>query len=366
MHGMPLKLKVSFTQLQRANVREAMYQLFLSLGEAYAPVEAAPTTPVVIPSEPTKARAKRPRKAPVQMDYETFVAQLGEPSRRFLSLIEARGTLRASEALVALGLRQPRALGGIAGGLARWAPARGVELPYEAIEIEGERAWRWSNSVAPKEGGETMERSLQAAKAAPKAAARPEREAAPEPAAEPAPQPVAEEAPTPVAEPAPEPVIVEDLEGLLAALPNKSQRFMALLREHGSLPIARALSLLGLSRAHALNQVLTPIREMAPRFGVELAYETHSDHTGARTFGWPGAEIDEGPVHPSLRARSTEVKVELPRPDLPRREVPQKAEDAAAAGAVVARPAGRSPTGTVLPFKSKNKVGPGVRRRRRK
>ena len=43
----------------------------------------------------------------------------------------------------ALGLGDARAIGGITGALARWAPKKGVALPYRVDEDAEGRRWTW-------------------------------------------------------------------------------------------------------------------------------------------------------------------------------------------------------------------------------
>jgi hypothetical protein len=75
--------------------------------------------------------------------YHAFVRNLPPRSQAFLRLVEERGTVTIGEVMRALGLLQPKAMGGITGSIGRWAPVKQVPLPYEQLERDGERAWRW-------------------------------------------------------------------------------------------------------------------------------------------------------------------------------------------------------------------------------
>ena len=75
--------------------------------------------------------------------YDDFVANLPERSRQFLALVKSRGAVTISEAMDALDVSVPKAMGGITGSIGRWAPARGIDVPYENVTVDGERAWTW-------------------------------------------------------------------------------------------------------------------------------------------------------------------------------------------------------------------------------
>ena len=102
-----------------------------------AVVEAAP--------EPAAEAAPEPARAGDSLAdrYHAFVRNLPPRSQQFLQLVEERGTVTINEVMRALGLLQPKAMGGITGSIGRWAPAKKVPLPYEMTERDGERAWRW-------------------------------------------------------------------------------------------------------------------------------------------------------------------------------------------------------------------------------
>jgi hypothetical protein len=72
------------------------------------------------------------------------VANLPENSRRFLELLEKQGQLTVNEAVEKLNLPGPKAMGGLTGAMARWAPKQGIQIPYEAKEAaDGTRYWVW-------------------------------------------------------------------------------------------------------------------------------------------------------------------------------------------------------------------------------
>jgi hypothetical protein len=76
--------------------------------------------------------------------WRNYVANLPENSRRFLELLEKQGQLTVNEAVEKLNLPGPKAMGGLTGAMARWAPKQGIQIPYEAKEAaDGTRYWVW-------------------------------------------------------------------------------------------------------------------------------------------------------------------------------------------------------------------------------
>jgi hypothetical protein len=98
-----------------------------------------------------RSRPRRRRKPPIPAElpleqrYRIFVDSLPELSRNFLGLLEERGRLTPEEAQAALDIKTPKALGGLTGSIARWAPKRGVPVPFEAERGPGGgRVWHWA------------------------------------------------------------------------------------------------------------------------------------------------------------------------------------------------------------------------------
>jgi hypothetical protein len=130
--------------------------------------------------------------------YHAFVRNLPPRSQAFLRLVEERGTVTIGEVMRALGLLQPKAMGGITGSIGRWAPVKQVPLPYEQLERDGERAWRWIGIPGVTRGAHVpppKPRSAPAIVAEPETPPTPVRPA-PAPAR---PAPVAPKAPEPAA-----------------------------------------------------------------------------------------------------------------------------------------------------------------------
>ena len=185
-------IEIPIEALTRANVAKALTELTLALGGHAAAPAAAPkaAAPAVVVSEyvakaaadhlatpapkaapaptpapaaveaPAKRKGGRPPKAkPVVAaapapaaaasgsggeKWRNYVANLPENSRRFLELLEKQGQLTVNEAVEKLNLPGPKAMGGLTGAMARWAPKQGIQIPYEAKEAaDGTRYWVW-------------------------------------------------------------------------------------------------------------------------------------------------------------------------------------------------------------------------------
>ncbi len=149
---MSIKLDIDLDALRDPAVARALADLMVALGQGTsAPVSvraqfSAPAVAVAA-AEAAPRSARKSRRQMLRGDaaerYARFVAGLPERSQRFLDLVKTRGLVRMGEAMKALGVEIPKAMGGITGSIGRWAPERGVTVPYETISLEGERAWKW-------------------------------------------------------------------------------------------------------------------------------------------------------------------------------------------------------------------------------
>jgi hypothetical protein len=151
---MSIKLDIHLDALRDPVVAQALADLMTALGRgavtqppAPAPKASAPASRPVAAPKATKAAASSANDRRLPGDaaerYARFVAGLPERSQRFLDLVEQRGLLRMGEAMEILGVDIPKAMGGITGSIGRWAPERGVAVPYETLSVDGERAWKW-------------------------------------------------------------------------------------------------------------------------------------------------------------------------------------------------------------------------------
>ncbi len=228
-----------------------------------APIGSAPigssAVPAAAPWAP-EAASRAAVKPAVVVSYDDFYAGLPPRSQAFLDMVRDRGVARVGEVVTALSLTGPKAVGGITGAIGRWGPARGVELPYEAITLAGERAWRW----------------IAGGKPAPLPSARQLAEMAPIVAV---------------------PTEVDPIDRLLASLPDAPRRMLELVRRKGAVTMAEVLGELGMAKAAGIQSHLRTINEKAAQLGVPQPYERTSGETGESGFRWLAA-LDGGDVLP--------------------------------------------------------------------
>jgi hypothetical protein len=137
---MALQITVPLEHLRHPAVARAATALSMALHAAQAGDALEPASPRgAAPVEPAPATPA----APVSDAYRAFADGLPERSRRFLELLESRGTMTASEAKALLGLHSGKQLGGVTGAVSKWAPLRGVRVPFECTHFGRERGWRW-------------------------------------------------------------------------------------------------------------------------------------------------------------------------------------------------------------------------------
>ena len=171
-----IQIEIPNDALARPAVARALAELILALGgQSSATAVSVPTqvaAPVATPSSYSaaprprvsapkveKPRRKQVRKGKTELSpallsgtpeerWVRYVAGLPDNSRRFLALLEGQGRLTVSEAVEKLALPGPKAMGGLTGAMARWAPKQGVHIPYDAREDEkGVRYWIWTGHV---------------------------------------------------------------------------------------------------------------------------------------------------------------------------------------------------------------------------
>jgi hypothetical protein len=149
---MSIQIEVPLDALKRPSVAQALSDLMLLLGGQ----SAAPRQSTTAATPPATRRRRAPAKkaaAPepvidTSVDAKTrwrqFVATRPERTRRFLTLLEQHGQLSVDQAVEYLNLPGPKAMGGLTGALRRWAPRKGVDLPFKAIQnAQGQRCWVW-------------------------------------------------------------------------------------------------------------------------------------------------------------------------------------------------------------------------------
>ena len=143
---MGFKITVPLEALHRPRVAEALHALVQAIA-AEGVHDAVSVEDAGVPAAFKEASAGTVRRQ--AQAYHDFVAALPLRSQAFLTLVRSRGVVRLHEVIAELGLDGPKAVGGITGAIGRWAPVRGIPLPYEAIVLTGERAWRWIRAESP-------------------------------------------------------------------------------------------------------------------------------------------------------------------------------------------------------------------------
>jgi hypothetical protein len=298
---MTIRLTLEAHELENPAVASAVARLLLQIGESYARrVPAAPAADVV-PAAPLASHAAPAPAAPP--GYAEFEAGLSGNTLRFLQLLRTHGSLTLSQAMEALDLETPKALGGITGAIGRWAPVRGLAVPYEVVQSPGgERAWRWTGPAVASATPVAPVEALPAPRA-PAPARRPR------PAATPKPAPA-----KPVIDP-------EALRAkLVESLADQPRRFMDFLRDKRQATTTEVITHLGLARAKALSAVLERIGQAASQLGLETAYETSATATGERVYLWPGTTMIEEEPRPRAEAPTPRVlsfQSAALRPDAP-------------------------------------------------
>ena len=245
---MSIQISIPTEALADRDVSAALRALLTALSGVALGVEVSPQATVRSMAAPVA-----PQRTQKSMTYTDFVAALPLRSQRFLDLVRSRGVVRVSEVVETMGLKSAKAVGGITGAIGRWGPERGVSLPYEAITLAGERAWRW---IRLEDDTPALPEPSPRARAASVASG-------------------------------------EQLPELLAALPEHPRRVMDIIRDTGSISLPDLLAALGLARAASLTEYLRAITDMAPKYGVVTPFVRTTSPTGESLFVWPGAEAQD-------------------------------------------------------------------------
>lgn len=168
---MSIQIEVPFEAMNRPGVARALSDLMASLGQVSLDTQAAPAPaafsgylmPKAQPEgggshaeQAPPKRKRRPSRAkpksqqadlshlPPRERWETYLREVPEATRTFVQLLEEKGELTVDEAVEALGLASPKAMGGLTGAMKRWAPQRGITLPFERRQAaDGSRYWVW-------------------------------------------------------------------------------------------------------------------------------------------------------------------------------------------------------------------------------
>lgn len=217
---MSITVSIDLAALNRPEVASALARLMTALGDGSvaAPVMQSATAPPV--DEATR--------------FDRFLEALPERSRRFIELVRTRGTLTIDQAMAELDITVAKAVGGVTGSIARWAPRSGVTVPYLAVKVRGRRAWRWTG-----------------------------------------PELATPSAPPTEAKPLPE---------YASGLPPKSQRFLQTLFSRGELKMPEVLELFDLPRPRSVGGITEPINRAAKAVGAAAPFETAVGADGHRVW----------------------------------------------------------------------------------
>ncbi len=259
---MSVSIRVPLAALADPAVAAAVGALFGALGVTRAPT-AAPAAPISVASV---ARIVAPVDAATEARWARFLSALPARSQQFLELVESGGTVGIAEAMQVLGIDVGKAMGGVTGSIARWAPEYDVTVPFEAVRgPDGKRAWRWIGlGREPAPPMPVRKRRRRRATAGRPATAAP---------------------PAPV-ERSPQPDPVARVAALKAELEGPAATFVELLEAQGGVTQGEALAHFGLARAQGLRAALRPIEEAAARHGLDELLTTDVSPTGDRSWRW--------------------------------------------------------------------------------
>jgi len=179
--------------------------------------------------------------------------------------------------MAALGLSVPKAMGGITGSIGRWAPVRGIKVPYEAITVEGERAWKWIG--APTDAAEgTSPKAEAPAGVTPEASSTKGANSAEDDARDAA------------------------VEAIIASLPERASLFVRTLRQRELMTMQEVLDTFSLAKARAVSGIVDPIFAAFRAADVAPPFEATFAPTGEKAWVWarPAAEeVATAPVEQS-------------------------------------------------------------------
>jgi hypothetical protein len=286
MNQPSIDVSIPLEALKSGRVAAALSELIASLAGGGSPKAVSPPKQVEESSvEAPAPKAKAIKRAAPAPDlsgsdtqrFERFVEGLPKLSQDFLALLEKKGKLTITEAVKALGIDAPKAMGGITGSITRWAPSRGVDVPYIAEKSRsGERTWRWVRGT-----GASPESGKRAGKK-PRASA-----------------PISREYTT---------------EDLVESAGGLARQFLLLLQSRRVLTRSEAVSQLGLDRPEAIGGVIGAIGRRASRRGIELPFEATQTENGERLWRWTAGAAPEAAEAPRAEPRNDAPTVRRRRP----------------------------------------------------
>ncbi|MBN1945214.1 MAG: hypothetical protein JW797_06025 [Bradymonadales bacterium] len=337
---MSINITIPLDALNDAKVARTMAELMLALGHVKAeglrkqegaallPLPEQPATPAPAtaprrgrgrPPKPKTPAAPPPAQPPLtgtlKEQFDQFMERLPDQSRKFLDLVRDRKVLTMSEAMEGLGVTIPKTMGGITGSIGRWAPLRGLPVPYVAGKNDkGERIWTWTleevgQPQKRKRGRPPKAKTEQEGQVAAPRRPRgrpPKKPAAPAEPSEPSePEPIVILPDETLAEGAREIFEDERYKDFLDDMRDLSRRFLLLLSRKGEVTLSEALAEFGLTGANAMGGVIGPLKRRARDFGLAVPFVVSTNAEGERIWQWR---------NPLRKGRTTPPQTEEPQP----------------------------------------------------
>lgn len=141
-----LTLEIDLGPDQDPAIREAAnHLLHLIMQSQSSTVLATPPAPVKVQRKRRRPPQRTPLTGTPAEQWKSFIGAMPERTQRFVELMQLKApqALDQMEAMRALDIETPRAIGGLTGSLRRWARADGLQLPWTAYKEDGERVWLW-------------------------------------------------------------------------------------------------------------------------------------------------------------------------------------------------------------------------------
>lgn len=288
---MSVKVEVPLSALSDPTVARSLAQLFEALGGVKGAALSAPSQVRPARSTTPRPEARQGPRPDAETRYAEFMEALPERSRQFLEMVRDRGVLGIEEAMQELDVKVGKAMGGITGSIARWAPEHDVTVPFEAIKgADGKRAWRWIGmdvEPAPPVPVRARRRRRRSGSSRSNSGASASEAARSGPSFE------------------------DRLASLKEALPDDSRRFLDLVEEQGEVEQSAVLNHFGLARAQGLRRILRPLDAEADRRDLGEVVQTVIAPTGERAWRWGGPREAARPAAPNRSVETSRPGVRV-------------------------------------------------------
>ena len=170
---MKISIDVPLERMGDPQIRQLVVQLVDLLSGTGSPAPRRGRPPGRKNSPKVAPTKKSPTFTPNEADGNALLEALPGDSKIIMTALREKGTLTMRAAQKLIKNSNPKAVGGIVGSVARWAPKNGFEVPYTTGKNErNERFWRWYGTAKLKAAGGAKKRGRprksEAAKAEPK------------------------------------------------------------------------------------------------------------------------------------------------------------------------------------------------------